>query len=319
MSSQANSKNPYAIAIHGGAGTILRDALTPELEAQYQKALTHCLSQGEVLLAQGGEALEAVEMAIRALEDEPLFNAGRGAVFTAAGTHELDASIMRGDTLMAGAIAGVTGLRNPISGARAVMELTSHVLLAGQGAEAFLRAEGLAFEDPAYFHTELRHNQWLEVRGTTQTRLDHSELPAHEGQKFSTVGAVALDQLGNLAAGTSTGGMTNKRVGRIGDTPMIGAGTYADNRFGAVSCTGDGEFFIRAVVAYDVIAQVRYGHLNLEEAVRHTLHQTLMEIGGEGGLIAVTPTGDLVLDCNTPGMYRAWVKQGENQGWAIFK
>lgn len=313
----------FSLAIHGGAGTILRDALTPELEANYEKALTHCLTQGEAILSKGGSALEAVEAAICALEDEPLFNAGRGAVFTAAGSHELDASIMRGDTLMAGAIAGVTGLRNPILGARAVMEQTSHVLLAGQGAEAFLRQAGLAFEDEAYFFTELRHKQWLEVQGTTQTRLDHSQLPSHEGQKFSTVGAVARDQHGNLAAGTSTGGMTNKRVGRIGDTPMIGAGTYADDRFGAVSCTGDGEFFIRAAVAYDVIAQVRYGKISLEEAVKHTLHQTLVEIGGEGGLIAVSPTGDLVLDCNTPGMYRAWVK-GESsekiqRGWAIFK
>ncbi|MBL7943843.1 MAG: isoaspartyl peptidase/L-asparaginase, partial [Flavobacteriales bacterium] len=236
-----------ALAIHGGAGTISRSQMPAEKEAAYRKALEDALSVGIAILENGGHALDAVEAAVMSLEDCPLFNAGRGAVFTHDGRHEMDASLMRGDTLQAGAVAGISGVRHPVQLARRVMENTGHVLLSGAGAVAFAREEGLEFQPDDWFFSEFRHAQWQEALRDDVVRLDHSG-----EKKFGTVGAVAIDQNGNLAAATSTGGMTNKKWGRVGDTPIIGAGTYADNQVCAISCTGNGEYFIRAVAAYDV-------------------------------------------------------------------
>jgi beta-aspartyl-peptidase (threonine type) len=292
---------PISIAIHGGAGTIPKGSLNPEQEQAYRQALNNALQKGYALLEAGASALDAVEAAVRELEDTPLFNAGRGAVFTAEGTHELDASIMDGQTLEAGAVSMVRGVRNPVSLARLVMERSGHVFLAGAGAETFARAQGCTFESDDYFYDEFRYQQWLSVRGTEHTQLDHS---VKKDEKFGTVGAVALDQHGNIAAATSTGGMTNKKFGRVGDSPMIGAGNYANNRTCAVSCTGSGEFFIRAVVAYDVSCLMEYKGLSLADACQEVVHKRLLDIGGDGGLIAVDPQGNICLSFNTEGMYR---------------
>ncbi len=292
---------PISIAIHGGAGTIPKGSLNPEQELAYRQALNNALQKGYALLEAGASALDAVEAAVRELEDTPLFNAGRGAVFTAEGTHELDASIMDGQTLEAGAVSMVRGVRNPVSLARLVMERSGHVFLAGAGAETFARAQGCTFESEDYFYDEFRYQQWLSVRGTEHTQLDHS---VKKDEKFGTVGAVALDQHGNIAAATSTGGMTNKKFGRVGDSPMIGAGNYANNSTCAVSCTGSGEFFIRAVVAYDVSCLMEYKGLSLADACQEVVHKRLLDIGGDGGLIAVDPQGNICLSFNTEGMYR---------------
>lgn len=290
-----------SIAIHGGAGTILRSTMTPDKEKAYQEALGIALNSGYQILENGGSALDAVEAAICSLEDCPLFNAGKGAVFTATGEHELDASIMDGKTLEAGAAAGVKGVKNPVSLARLIMEKSGHVMLAGKGAEEFAKSMNCEFCDDSYFYDEFRYQQWQELKGTDNFQLDHSK----DERKFGTVGAVALDKDGNLAAATSTGGMTNKRFGRVGDSPIIGAGTYADNRYCAVSCTGSGEFFIRSVVAYDVCAQMQYGGNSLDVACKNTIHKRLGEIGGDGGLIAIDNMGNICMEFNTEGMYRA--------------
>ena len=293
---------PIAIAIHGGAGTILRSAMTPEKEARYQQALQDARDTGYAVLLAGGTALDAVEAAVVALEECPLFNAGRGAVFTAAGTHEMDASIMEGAGRQAGAVSLVTGVRNPVRLARLVMERSGHVMLAGEGARAFAESMGVEFKDAAWFHDDFRYDQWQQVKGSETFQLDHSD---DKERKFGTVGAVALDQHGHLAAATSTGGMTNKRFGRIGDSPIIGAGTWADDRTCAISCTGSGEYFIRGVVAYDVACLIEHKGLSLHDAAHEVVMQRLHAIGGDGGLIALNTQGDISMPFNTEGMYRA--------------
>ncbi|MBK9419637.1 MAG: isoaspartyl peptidase/L-asparaginase [Flavobacteriales bacterium] len=303
-----------AIAIHGGAGTLDPSALTPEKEAAYRGALSAAVRRGHAVLASGGAAIDAVEAAVRMLEDSPLFNAGRGSVFTAEGTHEMDAAIMRGSDLRAGAVAGVQNVKNPVGLARLVMEKSGHVLLSGRGAFEFAHQQKVALEDDPYFFDQLRYDQWQEVRGSTETRLDHST----GEKKFGTVGAVALDAQGHLAACTSTGGMTNKRWNRIGDSPVPGAGTYANDATCAISCTGNGEAFLRAVAAHDVHALIEYKGLSLEEAVRIVVHEKLPPLNGEGGMIAVDKHGNIVLDFNCTGMYRARI-DGRGEEVGIFR
>lgn len=293
---------PIALAIHGGAGTILKSSMTPEKESSYTAALKAALDAGYSVLKQGGTSLDAVEQAVISLEDCPLFNAGRGSVFTANGTHEMDASIMEGQHREAGAVSMVRNVRNPIALARKVMEQSGHVFLAGEGAMEFARSIHTPMEADDWFFDQFRYDQWQEVKGTDNVQLDHTV----KGQeKFGTVGAVALDAHGNLAAATSTGGMTNKKFGRVGDSPMIGAGTYANNGTCAVSCTGSGEYFIRGVAAYDVSAIMEFKGATLENAANEVVQQRLLNINGDGGLIAVDTAGNVVLPFNTEGMYRA--------------
>lgn len=291
-----------SIAIHGGAGTILKSKMSPEKEKAYKAVLKNAVESGYDLLQTGSSALEAVEAAVVVMEDSPLFNAGKGAVFTADEKQEMDASIMEGKDRMAGAVSMIKGVKNPIKLARLVMEHSGHVFLAGAGAEEFASKMNCRFEDAEYFYDELRFQQLKEVQGTDKTQLDHSEI---KDEKFGTVGAVALDKDGNLAAATSTGGMTNKKFGRIGDSPMIGAGNYANNATCAVSCTGSGEFFIRGVAAYDVSCLMEFKKLSLEEACNEVIHKRILEIGGDGGLIAVDRLGNISMPFNTEGMYRA--------------
>ncbi|MEL6671719.1 MAG: isoaspartyl peptidase/L-asparaginase [Bacteroidota bacterium] len=291
-----------AIALHGGAGTILRKYMTPEKEQQYLSGLEEALTLGDDLLKKGAAALDAAEATVRCLENNPLFNAGKGAVYAGDGTHLLDASIMRGDTLEAGAVAGVRGVKNPISLARRVMEASAYVMMIGEGAEEFGRKEGLEQAPPEYFHDDLRFQQWQRIKDSDQTILDHAD----KGERnFSTVGAVCLDREGNLAGATSTGGMTNKRYGRVGDSPIIGAGTYANNATCAVCCTGHGEPFIRAVVAHRISCLMEYKGMDLQAACDEVIHRVLKELKGEGGVIAVDPQGHTSLTFNTAGMYRA--------------
>jgi beta-aspartyl-peptidase (threonine type) len=304
------------LVIHGGAGTLLKSEMSAEKEAAYLAALRWALEAGNNILEKGGSAMDAVELAVRTMEDDPLFNAGKGSVFTADGSHEMDASIMSGKDRMAGAVCGITGVKNPVSLARLVMEKTEHVMLAGKGAEAFGKEMNVAFEPASYFDEEWRRRQWLSVRGTDQTALDHNLNP---DRKFGTVGAVAVDKDGNLAAATSTGGMTNKKYGRVGDSPIIGAGTYANNATCAVSCTGSGEFFIRGVVAYEVSALMEFKGLSLADACVEVIQQRVLDLGGDGGLIAVDPMGNIGMEFNTAGMYRGFVKQGEEMQLAIYK
>lgn len=310
-----------ALAIHGGAGTILRSAMTPELESEYRGGLESALQAGWAVLESGGSSLEAVEAAVVSLEDFPLFNAGRGSVFTHEGKNEMDAAIMDGASLRAGAVAFVRNVKNPVKLARLVMERTEHILLAGVGADQFAHEMGVEMADDAYFFTEHRYEQLLRAREEGVVQLDHtaeeaeiideSEI-AHEPKQgifankpIGTVGAVACDSQGRLAASTSTGGMTNKKFGRVGDTPIIGAGNYADDRV-AVSCTGHGEYFMLGVTAFDVAARMKYKGLSLEDASSETISR-LTSIGGEGGLIAVDAEGNLVLPFNSEGMYRGWI------------
>lgn len=302
----------YAIAIHGGAGAITKDKMTPEKEAAYRAALDTALTIGEQILKNGGTALDAVEKTIVYLEDCPLFNAGRGAVFTHEGINELDASIMDGATQKAGAVGGVTTVRNPIKLARAVMEKSPHVLLTGPGAEAFAVEQGFEKTDPTWFYTADRWEALQEILEEEKAKDKTGSLEKESGSdyKFGTVGCVVLDQQGNLAAGTSTGGMTNKRWNRLGDTPLIGAGTYASNDACAVSCTGHGEYFIRYSVAYDVWARMIYHGSSLSEATDAIIHKKLVEKGGEGGLIAVDKAGNISQPFNSAGMYRGWAKPG---------
>lgn len=307
----------FGIAIHGGAGTILRSSMTPEKEKLYTDALRTALQSGFVVLEKGGSALDAVETAVRSLEDCPLFNAGKGAVFNNAGTHEMDASIMSGKDLSAGAVSLIKRVKNPISLARSVMERSEHVFLCGDGAEEFAKQMNLEFAGDEYFHDAFRFEQWKKAQETEGSFLDHnlnaevgmqnSELNTEntKDKKFGTVGAVALDKDGNLAAATSTGGMTNKKFGRVGDSPIIGAGTYANNNTCAISCTGHGELFIRSVVAYDVSALMEYKNLSLREACEEVVMKKLVKIGGEGGLIAIDKNGNIELPFNSEGMYRA--------------
>ncbi|NND76615.1 MAG: isoaspartyl peptidase/L-asparaginase [Flavobacteriales bacterium] len=298
----------FSLAIHGGSGTILRSKLSPEQEANYLKTLNEAGEEGKAILASGGTAVDAVCASVVALEDSPLFNAGKGSVFASNGANEMDASIMDGSNLYAGSVAMVKGVRNPIELARLVMEKSGHVFLAGEGAEEFARSQNVKFESPQYFHDELRFKQWQSVKDTDKTQLDHTPLT---DEKFGTVGAVACDLNGNLAAATSTGGMTNKKFGRVGDSPIIGCGTYANNATCAVSCTGSGEYFIRGVVAYDVSCLMEYKGLTLQEACDTVIHDRLLRIGGDGGLIAVDTKGNIALPFNTEGMYRASLVDGK--------
>ena len=301
----------FGFVLHGGAGTIERSKMTPEREKAYREKLAEALVAGFGVLKGGGHCLDAVVAAITLLEDSPLFNAGKGAVFTSAGTNELDSSIMEGRTLRAGAVAGLKRIKNPIRLARLVMEQSPHVMLVGEGAEAFAVSKGVALVDPKYFYTEER---WQQLQRQKEAERNpppkksglEEKGPAFEDHKFGTVGAACLDREGNLAAGTSTGGISNKRFGRVGDSPIIGAGTYANNETCAVSCTGDGEFFIRSVVAHDVSAMMQYAGRTVSEAAEAVLAK-VAKIGGTGGLIALDRRGNFSTPFNTSGMYRGWV------------
>ncbi len=290
-----------ALAIHGGAGTLVQGMMTPEKEKAYKQALQLALDSGYEILENGGSSLDAVEKAVQELENSHLFNAGKGSVFTATETHEMDASIMDGNSLHAGAVSLITGIKNPVSLARDVMDKTEHVFLAGNGAMEFAKEIGYEIENSDYFYDEFRHNQWLEIKDTDSFQLDHAK---KKDSKFGTVGAVALDKEGNIAAATSTGGMTNKKYGRVGDSPMIGAGNYANNETCAVSCTGSGEYFIRGVVAYDVACLMEHKGLSLADATKEVIQKRILKIGGDGGLIAIDTKGNISLEFNTEGMYR---------------
>ena len=316
---------PFGFVIHGGAGTIERSRMTPEREAAYRAKLSEALLAGYEVLRKDGAGLDAVVAAITILEDSPLFNAGKGAVYTSAGTNELDASIMDGKTLKAGAVAGVKRIKNPITLARLVMEQSPHVMMVGDGAEAFARQQGgVTFVDPKYFFTEERWQQLERRREEEKKRkppktsaLERDRLLLDE-KKFGTVGAVCLDKAGNLSAGTSTGGMTYKRFGRVGDSPVIGAGTYADNQSCAVSCTGDGEYFIRSVVAHDIAARMLYGGKSLKEAAEAAVEK-VGKLGGGGGLVAIDHAGNFAMPFNTSGMYRGSIGPEGKPNVQIYK
>lgn len=299
----AIAQDVYGLVIHGGAGTITRKNMSAEKEKAYQEILEEALRRGYDILNEGGAALDAVEATIRMMEDSPLFNAGKGAVFTNAGTHELDASIMDGKTLQAGAVAGVKTIKNPISAARKVMEETWHVLLGGTGADHFAKEQGLEIVDQKYFYTEWRWNSLQKVK---------------EKVKHGTVGCVALDKNGNLAAGTSTGGLTNKHWGRIGDSPIIGAGTYANNETCGVSGTGQGEYFIRGNIAFDISAKMEYQELSVKEAAVQVINK-LTERGGTGGVIAMDSSGNITMPFNTEGMYRGYMMKSNEPVIKIYK
>jgi L-asparaginase / beta-aspartyl-peptidase len=355
----ADYSQKITLVIHGGAGTITRQNMTPEKEKAYRETLNIALQTGYAVLKKGGTSLDAVEATIRVMEDSPLFNAGKGAVFTHEGKNELDASVMDGSNLKAGAIAGVTTIRNPISTARRVMDRSEHVMMMGAGAEAFAKAQGMELVNPKYFYTEARWNGLQRALAEEQVQLDHSESPGRaaspkdmepgkkrmavphpaqgpkvrplkvswapdpaifdEGKKYGTVGCVALDEFGNLAAGTSTGGMTNKRYGRVGDAPIIGAGTYANNATCAVSATGHGEFFIRSVVGYDISALMEYKGLSLKQAADEVVMNKLVQRGGEGGVIALDRNGNFAMPFNSEGMYRGYIRADGSSDVLIYK
>lgn len=305
---------PITIVIHGGAGALAPGRYTPEEETAYKAKLTEALNAGYAVLEEGGAALDAIDAAIVLMEDSPYFNAGKGAVFTREGKNELDSSIMDGATLNAGAVAGVTRVKNPIRLARAVMENSEHVMFAREGAEEFAKEQGLEFVKPKYFYTEYRWNAYKEAL-KREKREKESSLPADF--KYGTVGAVALDANGDLAAGTSTGGMTLKQYGRVGDSPIIGAGTYADNKSCAVSSTGWGEYFIRLTIARDICAQVEYAGASVEEAANDMIHNRLQSMGADGGVIALGPDGSYAMTFNSAGMFRG-VKNAETEEVAIY-
>ncbi len=310
----------YAMAIHGGAGTILRTNMTNEIEKKYKTALNDSILAGENILLNSGLAIDAVEASIRSLENNPLFNAGRGSVFSHEGEHEMDASIMNGKDLMAGAVAGVKNVKNPITLAKSVMQHSNHVFMAGQGAEVFAKQLNIEMAPNEYFFEQMRYDQLIQAKTNDRIELDHVDNKFENGEKkFGTVGAVALDVFGNISAGTSTGGMTNKKHGRVGDTPIIGAGTYANNQTCAVSCTGHGEFFIRSVVAYDISCLIEYKGFSLKEACNLVVKDKLVKIGGEGGLIALDARGNIELCFNSEGMYRASKKSNEDVYLGIYK
>ncbi len=297
----------FTMVIHGGAGTILKTDMTPDLEAAYTNGLNEALNAGYSVLEKGGSATDAVKAATIILEDNILFNAGRGAVFTKKGVHEMDAAIMDGKTLAAGAVAAVRNVRNPIELATEVMLHSDHVFLSGEGANDFAIRQGVKLEPDEYFFSQFRYDQWKAMRDSDNYSLDHSNQRVEElmkDKKFGTVGAVACDEQGNIAAATSTGGMTNKKYGRIGDSPMIGAGTYANNKTCAVSCTGHGEIFIQAVAAYDVSAIMEYKNSSLQEAMDEVVNKKLVAIKGEGGMIGVDAHGNFAMLFNSAGMYR---------------
>jgi len=322
----------FTLVIHGGAGTILKKNMTAEKELAYKDKLKEALSAGHAILNKGGSSIDAVEAAIIVMEDSPLFNAGKGAVFTNEGKNEMDASIMDGQTLEAGSVAMVNTIKNPISAARAVMEESPHVMMVGEGAVKFAREQELELVDSSYFYDEKRYQQWQNIKGSIETQMDHSEERAENTQdqfnaefkepideKFGTVGAVALDKNGNLAAGTSTGGMTNKMYGRVGDSPIIGAGTYANNKTCGVSSTGHGEYFIRAVVAYDISSIMEHKGVSLQEAADEVIHNKLPKLGGAGGIISVDKDGNFSLTFNTEGMYRGSIREDGVPKVSIYK
>lgn len=328
MATPALAQSKWAIVIHGGAGVIERKDMSPETEAAYRAAMARAVATGTAVLDRGGAAMDAVEAVIRELEDDPLFNAGRGAVFTAEGTNSLDAAVMDGATLKAGAVAGVTRTRHPISLARAVMEKSKHVMMVGAGADAFSVSAGLEQVEPSFFFTERRWAQ-LVAELTAQglpipprpqgAPAAHAFITIPDDRKFGTVGVVALDSAGNVAAGTSTGGTTAKRWGRVGDSPIIGAGTYASNQSCAVSGTGTGEYFIRLTVAREICALVQYGGLSLQKAADEVIQTRLTALGGDGGIIALTPDGQIAWSFNTSGMYRARAAEGQTPVISIYK
>ena len=299
----------WAIALHGGAGNMLPSDYTDEQQKEYKQELTNALEIGKKILASGGTSLDAVEQVVKYMEDCPLFNAGKGAVFTHEGKNELDAAIMDGNGLRAGAVAGVGDIKNPIHAARLVMEKSPHVLMVGKGASKFAASQGAEIVDSSYFYTEKR---WESLQKILKNEADKEK-------KKGTVGCVALDKNGNLAAATSTGGMTNKRFGRIGDTPIVGAGTYSNNNTCAISATGHGEFFIRYTVAHDISALIEYKGLSLKDAVDLVINTKLANAGGDGGVIAVDKYGNIVLSMNTSGMFRAYANSKNESGVAIFK
>lgn len=309
--SEVIKKNEFAIIIHGGAGTILKKNLTPEKEAAYKAKLEEAIRIGHTILKNGGTSGDAVVKTIQVMEESPLFNAGKGAVFTNEETNELDASFMDGKTQNAGAVAGVKDIKSPIEAARKVMTDSDHVMLSGEGASKFAKEKGLEIVDPSYFYTERRFKSLQRIKDKEKTQLDHDDKKAAfydadiKNAKFGTVGCVALDKNGNISAGTSTGGMTNKRWGRIGDSPIIGSGTYANNLTCGVSSTGWGEYFIRAQVAYDISAQMEYQQKTLKEATKDVIQNKLNKLGGTGGIVALDKNGNMSFEFNTAGMYRA--------------
>lgn len=312
----------FTLAIHGGAGTILKADMTPELEDAYSSGLQQALDAGFAVLEQGGSAVNAIKATLVILEDNVLFNAGRGAVFTKKGVQEMDAAIMDGRTLEAGAVTGVRNVRNPIELATEVMINSNHVFLSGKGAQDFAIKQGIKLEPDEYFFSQFRYDQWKSIRDSDRYSLDHTHQRLEElmrDKKFGTVGAVACDQQGNIAAATSTGGMTNKKYGRIGDSPIIGAGTYANNHTCGISCTGHGELFIRAVAAHDVSSLMEYKGLSLQEAMNIVVHEKLMTIGGEGGMIGVDAQGNAALVFNSQGMYRGYKNSDGENMVAIYK
>lgn len=306
------------IAIHGGAGTIRKSLMTTEKESLYRKGLEDALMEGWNYLQSNKSSVDAVEKAVEIMENNPLFNAGKGSVFTNEGTHEMDASIMDGRTLKAGAVSMISNVKNPVILARRIMDESEFVYLSGKGAEEFARKMNLQFENDEYFFDEFRHKQLIRVMEEDNVELDHS-VSVDEGKKFGTVGAVALDINGNLSAATSTGGMTNKKFGRIGDSALIGSGTYANNKTCAVSCTGHGEYFIRAVTAFDVSALMEYKKLRLDEACDFVINKKLKETGGDGGLIAIDRDCNISMTFNSEGMYRASISYNSEISVQIYK
>ena len=300
----------YAMVIHGGAGTILKKDITDEMEKAYKDALNETLDIGEKILSEGGAAIDAVEKCIRFMEESPLFNAGKGSVFTHDGENEMDASIMDGSNLNAGAVGGIKNVKHPISAARAVLEKSEHVMLVGAGAEKFAAEHGIEIVDPSYFYTQRRWDalQKILVNKSNETQLSEDD---SFDNKHGTVGVVALDNQGNIVAGTSTGGMTNKKYDRIGDSPIIGAGTYANNATCGVSCTGHGEFFIRYAVAHELSSRLSYTGEDIQTAASAIIHDKLLPVGGTGGLVALDQKGNIAMPFNTEGMYRAYIKPGE--------
>ena len=316
----------FGLVIHGGAGTILKKNMTDSLEKAYRLKLEEATKAGHKILSDGGTSMEAVTAAINIMEDSPLFNAGKGAVFTHDGTNELDASVMDGKTLNAGAISGVTTVKNPIDLAVAVMDKSEHVMLSAKGAEQFAKEQGLEIVDPSYFYTERRFQSLQKIIDKEKTQLDHDDDkkvafmdPYIKDSKFGTVGCAALDKYGNLAAGTSTGGMTNKRYNRIGDAPIIGSGTYANNATCAVSSTGWGEFFIRAQVAHDISAMMEYKGVTLQEAASEVIQKKVPALGGDGGIVAIDKDGNVAMEFNTAGMYRAHMNAKGDLDIKIYK
>jgi beta-aspartyl-peptidase (threonine type) len=323
----------FTLVIHGGAGTIKYDPSQPEKQKKYEVELNKALQIGYDTLSKGASALDAVEVVVRYMEDCPLFNAGKGAVFTSSGSNELDASIMNGKTLEAGSIAGVTTIKNPISTARAVMEKSNHVMLTGKGAEQFAKEQGMELVHPKYFYTEERWKALQKAKETEKKLVDsdttHLKKLGYEenlfinkngvGGKYGTVGAVALDKYGNIAAATSTGGMTNKKYGRVGDAPIIGAGTYANNATCGISCTGWGEYFIRLVMAKSISDLIEYKGSSIDAAAKEMIHTKLPNLGGDGGLIGLDKNGNITMQFNTDGMYRGYIKSNGEKFVGVFK